>query len=397
MTFTDKILLVLSPDYPSEKGEFNGSNAVKDQLAFSRKKFKKVIVIAPVLKTFGYTPQDKFCHDYSYDNVEVYFPRCMFFPRIIKVPFISNYTKVDLDTRLSATLQTILNHNLKFDIIHAHFTYPSAYIAAELKQRYLVPVVSTIHEDSGWFEEERNMNHPKFLKAWHTADFLTRVNTTEMALLRQYNLHNVHIPGGYNTTFFKPLDKNECRAKLNLKPTDKVLFTFGYLDERKGFQDLIVAIAHLPAQYFDVKCFISGDGAYKHELEEKVRQFALENRVFIIKRLDYEQVATYINAADLFILPSLRESFGSTQIEALGCGVPVIASDNLGSIDVIDDTCGYLFRTGDSLNLSSMIIKGLTTLWDRQKIAEYALKNYSWEVVSKQHDELYARLLEMKS
>ena len=389
----DKTILILSPDYPSEHGEFNGSNAVKNQLAYSKKMFKKVIVIVPVLKTGGITPQDKYCHDYSYDNVDVYFPRCFFLPRIIKIPGVSNYTKVSIDSRLFATLDTIKTHNLTFDLIHAHFTYPSAFIASELKKRFPVPVISTIHEDSGWFEEERKMNHPRFVQAWNSADLLTRVNTTELSILKQYNPNVVHVPGGYDPESYTYIGKVHSRKLLNLPQTDKMVFAFGFLDERKGFQDLIAAIAHLPAQYSAVKCYISGNGYYKTQLESLIKEFGLEKRVFLISRLVDKDVAVWINAADLFIMPSLRESFGSTQIEALGCGTPVIASDNVGSIDIINDTCGYLFKIGDSLDLSSQIINGLTTHWDTAKILDYAKNKYAWNVVSKQFDKFYTELM----
>ena len=389
----DKTLLLLTPDYPSEDGEFNGCNALKNQITYSKKMFKKVIVIAPVLFTCGLSPQDKFCKDYSYDNVDVYFPRCLFFPRIVKVPFISNYMKVNIDNRLKVTLDIIIKHNLSFDLIHARFTYPSIYIGSELKKRYNVPLLATIHEDSGWFEEERNMNHPRFVEAWASANILTRENTTELSILKEYNQNVRLVSAGYDSSIYVSIDKTICRTMLHLNQDDKILFTFGLLDKRKGFQYLIEAMAHLPAEYNDVKCYISGSGSYKSILENLIKNLKLERKVFIINRLDDKQVALWINASDLFIFPSLRESFGIIQVEALGCGVPVVASDNVGSADIINDACGYLFKSKDVHDLSFKITNGLSKYWDKQKIVDYAKSTYSWEFVSKQYDELYKELL----
>jgi len=389
----DKTLLLLTPDYPSEDGEFNGCNALKNQITYSRKMFKKVIVIAPVLYTGGLTLQDKFCKDYSYDNVDVYFPRCFFFPRIVKVLFISNYMKVNIDNRLKVTLDTIIKYNLSFDLIHARFTYPSIYIGSELKKKYNVPLLATIHEDSGWFEEERIMNHPRFVQAWKSADILTRENTTELPILKEYNQNVRLISAGYDSSIYIPIDKIICRTMLHLNQDDKILFTFGLLDERKGFQFLIEAMSQLPAEYNDVKCYISGDGQYKDVLQNLIINLKLEERVFILNRFDDKQVALWINAADLFIFPSLRESFGIIQVEALGCGVPVVASDNVGSADIINDACGYLFKFGNAYDLSFKIVNGLLKCWDKQKIGSCVKSKYSWEVVSKQYDELYKELL----
>jgi len=390
----DKTLLILAPDYPSENGEFNGCNALKNQLFYSKDMFEKVIVIAPVLKSFGLTPQDKFCKNYSYGNVDVYFPRCFFFPRIIKVPGISNYKKISIDNRLAATLHTIDKYYLSFDLIHARFTYPSIYIGSILKEKYNVPLLATIHEDSGWFEEERIMNHPRFIQAWESATILTRENTTELSLLHQYNKNVACAAAGYDSLVYTIKDKSLCRDELNLNRDDKILFTFGPLDERKGFQDLISAISHLPVDYQDVKCYISGSGSYKQHLSNLIKQMGLEKQVFLINRLNDKEVMKWINASDLFIFPSLRESFGIIQIEALGCGTPVIASTNVGSKDIINNACGYLFKTGDSLDLVFKIMKGLKMIWDREKIHHYTEDKYSWKVVSKQYDELYRRLLE---
>lgn len=387
----DKTLLILTPEYPSENGDFNGCNALKNQLFYSKDLFKKVIVIAPVLRSFGLTQQDKFCKNYSYDNVDVYFPRCFFYPRII--PGISNYSKVNIDNRLDATLHTIYKYSLPFDLIHARFTYPSIYIGSILKEKYNVPMVATIHEDSGWFEEERIMNHPRFVQAWKSADILTRENTSELQILHQYNKNVERAAAGYDSLVYRLLDKSDCRKELNLKQEDRILFTFGPLDKRKGFQDLIVAVSHLPETYNDVKCYISGSGSYKSSLENLIKQTRLENRVFLIDRLSDKQVMKWINASDLFIFPSLRESFGIIQIEALGCGTPVVASTNVGSKDIINNICGYLFRTGDTLDLAFKIVKGLDTKWDRSAIQQYAESTHSWKVVSKQYDILYKRLL----
>jgi teichuronic acid biosynthesis glycosyltransferase TuaC len=389
----DKILLILTPDYPSEYDHFNGCNALKNQIKYSKDMFKKVIVIAPVLISFGITEQDRFCKNYTYDNVEVYFPRCLFFPRSIKIPYISNYTKVFIDWRLWSTLRTIAKYHLSFDLIHARFTYPSAYIASELKKQYNVPVITSIHEDSGWFEEERGMNHPRFIKAWKSADILTRENTTELKILKYYNNNVEKVTAGFDSLIYYPQNKQLCRIILGLNQDDIILFTFGFLDERKGFQDLIRAISQLPDNYNHIKCYISGSGTYKQKLESLIKQYKLEKNIFIIKRIDDKHISSWINASDLFVFPSLRESFGITQTEALGCGSPVIASNNVGSIDIINSDCGYIYNIGDTYDLSLNIIRGIETKWDRNKIFNYAKSTYSWEIVSKQYDKLYNKLL----
>jgi hypothetical protein len=76
----DKTLLILTPSYPNEDESFIAETFVKYQVAELKQYFKKVIVIAPVLRSFGYLKKDKLCKDYTYDNVEVYFPRSIYIP-----------------------------------------------------------------------------------------------------------------------------------------------------------------------------------------------------------------------------------------------------------------------------------------------------------------------------
>ena len=77
-------LLVITPDYPDEKNRYIGSLYVKDQVEYLKSFFKQIIVICPILVSFKIMPNDRYCTDYQYDNISVYYPRCFFIPRIVK-------------------------------------------------------------------------------------------------------------------------------------------------------------------------------------------------------------------------------------------------------------------------------------------------------------------------
>ena len=231
--FPDKTLLVITPDYPDENNNYIGSIFVKNQLDYLKGFFRKIIVIAPVFYSGGLLPNDRYCHNYGYDNIEVYYPRCLFFPRRVVVPLIKNSHKLAFDTRLSAVLRLIRREHLEFDLIHAHFTWPSAAIAAALKETYNVPGVVTIHEDSGWLQEEMAMNNARLISAWQNADALIRVNKKEIPLLKKFNVNVFFVPNGFPMQF-KPLEREECRTRLTIPQRKKVIFSLGDLIERKG-------------------------------------------------------------------------------------------------------------------------------------------------------------------
>jgi glycosyl transferase family 4 len=141
--FTDKRLLVITPNYPNVDGSYFGSVFVKNQVDALKKYFREVIVIAPVLFSAGRFPDDRLCRDYTYDNVRVFYPRSLYIPWPVYRKL--NISRMYFDTRASAVEALIQKENLEFDLVHAHFVWPSAQIAQELKKKYDVPCVVTAH------------------------------------------------------------------------------------------------------------------------------------------------------------------------------------------------------------------------------------------------------------
>ena len=100
-----------------------------------------------------------------------------------------------------------------------------------------------------------------------------------------------------------------------------------------------------------------------------------------------------MNACDLFVLPSLSESFGVVQVEAMACGKPVVATRNGGSEEVItSDDYGLLVEPGDPDDLAEKILVGLDREWDREVILAYA-ERYTWENVAKEIVGVYEQVL----
>ena len=389
---SDKTLLIITPDFPDKNNDYIGSIFVKNQLDSLKEYFKKIIVIAPVFYSGGIIPNDRYCKNYFYDNITVYYPRCLFLPRCVPIPLISNSDKLYFDTRLSAVFNLIKREPLEFDLIHAHFTWPSTYIAVNLKEKYHVPVVATIHEDSGWLEEELSMNNARLMSAWQNADALIRVNQKEIPLLKKFNANVVFVPNGFPPQF-KPLDKEDCRSRLNIPPGKKVIFSLGDLIERKGFAFLIDAMASIHEKRDDVICFIGGKGPEEKKLISQIHEKKMDDIIILPGFIPDPMVPIWMNSADLFILPSLHESFGIVQIEALACGIPVIATNNVGSREIIgSEDVGLLCEPTNTESLAGAIVSGLDKPWNTQKILDYS-NQFSWEVVVKSILPIYLQIL----
>ncbi|RSD35209.1 MAG: glycosyl transferase, group 1 [Methanohalophilus sp.] len=376
-----KNLLVLTPAYPNSDNSFIAEKFVKDQIAALSPYFKNIYIIAPVLYSFKRYKKDKMCHDYSYDNIKVFYPRCYYIP-------IFYFNKILIDNRLKVVINTIEKNGLNFDVIHAHMTWPSGYIAAKLKEKYNVPSVLTIHENGDWFEEEVNMNYSLINYAWKQNTALIRVNRKDIPTLKKFNRNVYSIPNGYSSNY-KVLDKTECRNRLDIGLDKQVLFSIGNLIERKGFNFLIDAIKHCVKTNPDILCVIGGSGPLKDKLQKQVDGLGLNDNVIFTGFIQEEMLPVWMNACDIFVLPSLSESFGVVQIEAMGCGKPVVATRNGGSEEIVtSDDYGLLVEPGDSQDLADKIEIALNKEWDGEKIKQYG-NNFTWENIALQIVNVY--------
>ena len=372
----EKTLLILTPSYPNEDETYIVETFVKYQVAELKKYFKKVIVIAPVIRSFGYLKKDQLCNDYSYENVEVYYPRCFYIP-------IFWLSKILIDNRLRVVKRTIEEHHLRFDLIHAHFTWPSGYIGIRLKEKYGKPVIITIHENGDWFDQEVGMDHPYIKAAWSNADALIRVNRKDVPVLQRFNDQVFTIPNGFSPVFH-PIDPIVAKERLGLSMDKKIIFTLGNLVKRKGFNYLIDAMEWICSQRNDVICYIGGAGPEMWRLQKQIDQLHLGKKVRLLGSVPSDQVSFWMNACDFFILPSLSESFGVVQIEAMACGKPVVSARNRGSEEVIvSDDYGLLVDPKDPEDLAEKILTALDLEWNSEKILAYA-ERFTWKNITRE-------------
>ncbi|WP_406656879.1 glycosyltransferase [Methanolobus sp. ZRKC2] len=390
---SNKNLLVITPSYPNKDNTYITELFVKNQLEPLKNYFNTIHVIAPVLFSFKRMSKDKLCENYDSDNIKVYYPRCYYIP-------IFYFSQILIDNRLRVVENLIKNENINFDLIHAHFTWPSSYIGTKLKEKYDRPLVVTIHENSEWFDKELSMNHPLINDSWKNADALLRVNKKDIPVLKQFNENVFSTLNGYSSQF-KKMEKEKCREQLNLPSDSKIIFSLGWLIERKGFNFLIDAMKIIKEERNDVFCFIGGSVPAEDEfnnktrakLEKQINDLNLQDHVKLIGLVPDESLPLWMNACDLFVLPSLSESFGVVQVEAMACGKPVVATRNGGSEEIlISDDYGLLVEPANPQDLAEKIVIALNKEWDSGNILNYS-QQYQWENIAEQIQEIYSTVL----
>ncbi|MDK2783371.1 MAG: teichuronic acid biosynthesis glycosyltransferase TuaC [Thermococcaceae archaeon] len=377
--FKAKKLLILTNLFPNKDGSFYGGSFVKGQVDELRKYFEEITVISP--QPMGYQRNLK---DYSYENVKVYYPRFLHAP-------VSFFRMRLGDNFFKATLKVIKRERPEFDLIHAHFTWPSGYAAVKLGKEYGLPSIITIHENRDWFLKEYKSENEKIYWTWKNADALIRVNQKDIPLLKEFN-HNVfYVPNGFDPKRLPFMNKEEARTILRFPSSNKMVFGLGNLIERKGFQYLIDAMSLVVRERNDVACYIGGNGPLRDKLQKQINKLGLQEYVKLLGSIPDEQLKYWMNAADLFVLPSLSEGNPTVMFEALGVGLPFVGT-KVGGVPeiIISEDYGLLCEPANPKDLAEKILIALEKEWDREKIRRYA-EQFTWENIVTRILEVYKR------
>ncbi|HXN86164.1 MAG TPA: glycosyltransferase family 4 protein [Candidatus Binataceae bacterium] len=166
------------------------------------------------------------------------------------------------------------------------------------------------------------------------------------------------IPSGVDCEHFRPassIERESARARLSIGPADFLVGTVGMLEERKGHRYLLEAVAILNrtrATSARIKCVIAGDGAMRADLIKLASDSGISNDTTFLSLIPDPR--SVLDALDVFVFPSLREGLGVALLEAMGCGIPPVASRAGGIVDIIEHTrSGMLVEPRDSASLAN--------------------------------------------
>jgi glycosyltransferase involved in cell wall biosynthesis len=294
---------------------------------------------------------------------------------IFYAPTDSQYKKLG-EKHFKAAEKTIDKNNIKFDLIHSHFTWSAGYAGAKLKEKYGVPFIVTAHgydiydlpfRDDEWKE--------KIKYVLNAADYIITVSNSNLECIKKLNVKTLVkvIPNGFNSNLFCPRESNECGKTLSLPLDKEIILTVGNLEVVKGHKYLIEAMKEVVKRNKNVLCIIVGSGKLKNKLEKQIKKAGLENYVKLAGGKPHDEIPIWMNACDLFVLPSFRESFGVVQIEAMACGKPVVATYNGGSEEIItSEDYGFLVEPANPKDLAEKILIALEKEWADEKIRKYA-------------------------
>lgn len=323
MTSKIKHICFIVPSYPTKNDPVY--TFVKELICSIADQGVKCSVIAPQSIT-NYIVKKKrkrpyFWRDYTDKNnkIDIFQP--------IHAPFLNiNLFGLNVSGFLTEKVieKTFIKEEIKPDILYAHFWH-SGVIAGGIGMKQDIPTFVATGESKIWVDSlysKKKMNES--LKSVKGVISVSTKNKLESISLNLTSDNKITvIPNAINNNMFYKINKQNARDSLGIKEDEFIVAYLGAFTDRKGVMRLSKAIEHES----DIKAIYIGAGELK----------PMCNNALFIGKLPHNQIYLYLNAADVFVLPTLAEGCCNAIIEAMACGLPIVSSNSSFNDDILNN------------------------------------------------------------
>ena len=287
-----------------------------------------------------------------------------------------------------------------YDLTHSFFSVPCGFISMLLKFEFKLPYIVSLRGSDVPYYSERFTTLYKFItpiirQIWNKAYFVI-ANSQGLKDLALISKPNKEIGIIYNG-----IDVYEFLPKLELKSAEEFrIVCVSRVTPRKGIRFLVQAFDILSKRYSQLRINIVGDGNERQSLQQLVRSMGIEDKVTFSLNISHDEIAQYYQKSNIFVLPSLNEGMSNTMLEALACGLPIVATDTGGTRELVEDgENGMIVKMGEYNDLMEKIERFLLdkTLEEKMgKLSRQRALQLSWEKVAKQYVDLYEKTAKLR-
>jgi glycosyltransferase involved in cell wall biosynthesis len=269
------------------------------------------------------------------------------------------------------------------------YSIPAGLIAKILAEKYGKPFVVTLHgSDVNILMPHRKEIYVDVFEKASATIFVSRALLERAKSMGFSGKNAVVIANGYDEAIFKPVNKKAVRKELGIHREGYRYVGFvGNLIPIKRADKLGEIFRLIAKEIPEMFFIIVGDGPLRKKIEKETKGL----NIIFTGRLPQKDVAKYMNAMDVMMLPSREEGFGAVVIEAQACGTCVIGSSNGGIPEAIgfDE---YVVEEGENFEerFAKRVVDVLKSGYNRNKLIERA-KGFTWEEIVRREIEIYER------
>lgn len=281
----------------------------------------------------------------------------------------------------------------RFNVIHVHYFFPTGLLVAPFAALAGTPIVYTAHGGDVRFGIKNKITRiiSRFLLT--RAKSVIAVSTAlAESIVESFQLDRNKLlvaSCGVDLDVFFPRDKQSCRKDLGLPEQKQILLYIGNLVPIKGLDNLVSAFSQVKQVLPETVLVFVGEGPQLEALQQQAQQHGLANDCYWFPPVEHANVPQYMSAADLFVLPSSHEGFGLVALEALACGVPVIATAVGGIPEIVaDGQTGLLVPPHDTRSLADAITTLLQNDTRRHQLACLGLQSVQHHDCNLQHQKI---------